>query len=292
MLTSCQKIVDYVEQQFDEVLEQEKMVERNPKFKDNRVHVAFYFISPTGHGLREMDIDFMMLLSNRVNVIPILAKADTMTEKEIARNKKAIIDDINYFNIPIYKFPYTGNDDDREGKEQCAALREMLPFAIVGSNKLYEEGNHIVRARKYPWGIVKIEDPEISDFVALRSVLFGSHLQELCDITHEVLYEKYRTEKLQADLVHEDFAIADIASNQHRFKRDVKGSPLQRDAENLQYKLHLERLGNNAEDKFTSNDSKAGSIERRQLALSLANNINVEFPSFEDMSRKDDMMEF
>lgn len=41
-----------------------------------------------------------------------------------------------------------------------------------------------------------MEDTEHSDFIALRSVLFGSHLQELRDITHEVLYEKYRTEKL------------------------------------------------------------------------------------------------
>ena len=47
--------------------------------------------------------------------------------------------------------------------------------------------------------IVRIEDPDHSDFVALRSVLFGSHLQELRDLTHEVLYEKYRTEKLEAE---------------------------------------------------------------------------------------------
>jgi septin family protein len=47
------------------------------------------------------------------------------------------------------------------------------------------------------WNIV--EDTDHSDFVALRSVLFGSHLQELREITHEVLYEKYRTEKLSRD---------------------------------------------------------------------------------------------
>lgn len=44
-----------------------------------------------------------------------------------------------------------------------------------------------------------MEDTDHSDFVALRSVLFGSHLQELRDITHEVLYEKYRTEKLSRE---------------------------------------------------------------------------------------------
>jgi cell division control protein 11 len=272
------------------VLEQEKMVERNPKFKDNRVHVAFYFISPTGHGLREMDIDFMMLLSNRVNVIPILAKADTMTEKEIARNKKAIMDDINHFNIPIYRFPYTGNDDDKEGKEQCEALREMLPFAIVGSNELYEEGDHIVRARKYPWGMVKVEDPEISDFVPLRSVLFGSHLQELCDITHEVLYEKYRTEKLQADLAHDEFAATGIPTQHLRFKRADKASLLQREAEKLRCQLHLERLENSAEGTILSNVG-SDTIDNRRLVLALANTTDMEFPSYEDMNRKPDALQ-
>jgi len=33
---------------------------------DNRVHCCFYFISPYGHGLKPLDIDFMKQLSNKV----------------------------------------------------------------------------------------------------------------------------------------------------------------------------------------------------------------------------------
>jgi cell division control protein 11 len=144
-----------------------------------------------------LDVDLMMALSNRVNVIPVIAKADTLTEEELIRNKRAIMEDIELFNIPIYYFPC--DPEDKEAIEECNVLRELVPFTVVGSNNLYNIDDECIRARKYPWGIVRIEDPDHSDFVALRSVLFGSHLQELRDLTHEVLYEKYRTEKLEAE---------------------------------------------------------------------------------------------
>ena len=54
----------------------------------------------------------------------------------------------------------------------------------------------IIRARKYPWGLVDINDTRFSDFPILRSVLLGSHLQDLKDLTHDFLYERYRTERL------------------------------------------------------------------------------------------------
>lgn len=190
----CAKIIDYLKKQFDEILEEESRVKRNPRFIDNRVHVALYFIAPTGHGLRELDVDLMVALSSLVNVIPVIAKADTLTPAELAFNKSLIMQDIKDCNIPIYYFPCDPNDD--EGLEECLALRDLVPFAIVGSNEIDKEGTDFVRVRRYPWGTVRVEDSDHSDFIALRSVLFGSHLQELRDITHEVLYEKYRTEKL------------------------------------------------------------------------------------------------
>lgn len=196
----CNRILSYVERQFDEILAEETRVRRNPRFCDNRIHVALYFIASTGRGLREIDIDFMIALSRRVNIIPVIAKADTMTSDELVRAKSAIMADIQHFHIPIYYFPYdTSGSVDDETVEECQALRDLVPFAIVGSNATFPDpsGSGVaVRGRKYPWGFVRVEDPEHSDFAALRSVLFGSHLQELRDLTHDVIYEKYRTEKL------------------------------------------------------------------------------------------------
>ena len=53
-----------------------------------------------------------------------------------------------------------------------------------------------IRARQYPWGIVEVENPRHSDFLAIRSALLHPHLADLKEITHDFLYENYRTEKL------------------------------------------------------------------------------------------------
>lgn len=47
---SFAEIVGYLERQYDYILAQESRIKRNPRFRDNRVHVLLYFITPTGHG--------------------------------------------------------------------------------------------------------------------------------------------------------------------------------------------------------------------------------------------------
>jgi cell division control protein 11 len=71
-----------------------------------------------------------------------------------------------------------------------------MPFAIVGSDETIELEGRTVRARQYPWGIVEVDNPRHSDFLAIRSALLHSHLADLKEITHDFLYENYRTEKL------------------------------------------------------------------------------------------------
>lgn len=142
-----------MKKQFDEILAEETRVRRNPRFVDNRIHAALYFISATGHGLRELDVDLMTALSALVNVIPVISKADTLTAAELAYNKKIIMQDIRDYNIPIYYFPC--EPDDEEAVEECGALRDLVPFAIVGSNSLVKDEEEYVRVREYPWGIVK-----------------------------------------------------------------------------------------------------------------------------------------
>lgn len=150
---SCLKIIEYLKNQFDEILAEESRVKRNPRFVDNRVHVAIYFISATGHGLRELDVELMTCLSSLVNVIPVISKADTLTPNELEHNKALIMRDIRDYNIPIYYFPC--EPEDEEAVEECIVLRELVPFAIVGSNALAREEGEYVRVREYPWGTVK-----------------------------------------------------------------------------------------------------------------------------------------
>ncbi|KAJ3186316.1 hypothetical protein HDU85_007756 [Gaertneriomyces sp. JEL0708] len=194
-----QEIVGYIERQYDDILAEESRIKRKPKLQDNRVHALLYFITPTGHSLRELDIEFMRRLGPRVNVIPVIAKADSMSVPELAAFKKRIMEDIAYYKIPIYNFPYDEEEDDDETVEENNELRALLPFAVVGSEEEVSVNGRRVRCRQYPWGIVDVDNSKHSDFSKLRYVLLSSHLQDLKEITHDFLYEQYRTEKLSKE---------------------------------------------------------------------------------------------
>ncbi|KAL1919614.1 uncharacterized protein VTP21DRAFT_1545 [Calcarisporiella thermophila] len=191
-----QEIMGYLERQYDDILAEESRIKRNPRFRDNRVHALLYFITPTFHGLREIDIQLMRRLSPRVNVIPVIGKADTFTPSELKEFKKRVMEDIEYYNIPIYNFPYDPEEDDEETIEENSELRALLPFAIIGSEEEVVVNGRTVRGRQYPWGVVEVDNPKHSDFARLRTALLNTHLQDLKEITHDFLYENYRTEKL------------------------------------------------------------------------------------------------
>jgi cell division control protein 11 len=117
-----QEIMGYLERQYDDILAEESRIKRNPRFRDNRVHALLYFITPTGHSLREIDIELMKRLSPRVNVIPVIGKADTCTPTELTEFKKRIMEDIDHYNIPIYNFPFDIEEDDEETVEENSEL--------------------------------------------------------------------------------------------------------------------------------------------------------------------------
>ena len=49
------------------------------------VHCCLYFIPPYGHGLRQIDLEFLKRLQYKVNLVPVIAKADTLTKDEVSR---------------------------------------------------------------------------------------------------------------------------------------------------------------------------------------------------------------
>ncbi|KAH9922835.1 uncharacterized protein BXZ73DRAFT_104066 [Epithele typhae] len=55
-----------------------------------------------------------------------------------------------------------------------------------------------VFVRRFRWGTVDVLDPAHCDFSALRTAVLSTHIKMLKIRTKEVLYEKYRTEKLLA----------------------------------------------------------------------------------------------
>ncbi|XP_022257169.1 septin-7-like [Limulus polyphemus] len=186
-----QPIVDFIDTKYEDFLNAETRVHRTT-IADSRVHCCLYFISP-GHGLKPLDIEFMRRLHEKVNIILLVAKADTMTSEECNQFKKRVLNEIAREKIRIYEFPDC--EDEEELKIQ-KHLKERVPFAVLGSNVTIEFNGKRVRGRKYPWGVAEVENLEHCDFLALRNMLIRTHMQDLKDVTSNVHYENYRCLKL------------------------------------------------------------------------------------------------
>ncbi|KAL7638486.1 UNVERIFIED_CONTAM: hypothetical protein RMT77_011056 [Armadillidium vulgare] len=184
-----QPVIEYIENKYEDYLNAESRVNRK-QISDTRVHCCLYFIAPSGHGLKPLDVEFMRRLHDKVNIIPVIAKADTLTPDECQHLKKQILNEIGQHKIKIYEFP----EDDTDGT--TAKLKSRVPFAVVGSNTTLEMEGKKVRGRRYPWGVVEVENIDHCDFIPLRNMMIRTHMQDLKDVTNNVHYENYRCRKL------------------------------------------------------------------------------------------------
>jgi len=114
-------ILNNIEARFDAYLEQENRVNRN-KLVDNRVHACLYFIEPTGHSLKNLDIEFMKKLATKVNLIPVIAKSDTLSEDECRAFKERIKADLEAHGIVYYQ----AKQHDLEDEETVAENEELM----------------------------------------------------------------------------------------------------------------------------------------------------------------------
>ena len=55
--------------------------------------------------LRQIDLEFLKRLQYKVNLIPVIAKSDTLTQQEVQRLKNNINKEIEENDIEIYQFP-------------------------------------------------------------------------------------------------------------------------------------------------------------------------------------------
>merc|ERR1712025_437411 len=187
-------VVDYVDSQFEAYLQEELKIKRNLSgFHDSRVHACLYFITPNGHGLKSIDLVCMKKLDAKVNIIPIIAKADTINKTELANFKTKVMSELINNGVQIYQFPI----NDETISDVNSNMNNHLPFAVVGSNDFIKVGNKNVRARQYPWGVVQVENENHCDFTRLREMLIRTNMEDLIDTTHSRHYELYRKDRLK-----------------------------------------------------------------------------------------------
>ncbi|KAI3632478.1 hypothetical protein MIR68_009584 [Amoeboaphelidium protococcarum] len=188
-----QPIVSYLEKQFEIFHQRESQGVFRYKPNDNRVHALLYFISPHCHSIKELDFHCLKVLSTKANVIPVIAKADTLTVEERQTLKTVIMEKLDKYDVKVYPKSFC---DDRE---EVVGFEDLLPFAVIGANQVVQSSNgKQVRARKYKWGVVEVENETNCDFVQLRQLLLSSCLHDLTETTSSVHYFNYRMGKLRA----------------------------------------------------------------------------------------------
>lgn len=210
-----QPIVEFLDDQHEAYLRQEQQPDRR-HIIDMRVHACLYFIRPTGHSLKPLDIEAMRQLSTRVNLIPVIAKADTLSPQEIHDFKIRIRDVLEAQKINIYApsiDPPTGGSSDPMSSDsispmdalassEAKAIRELIdamPFSVIGSENLVErpDDGAVVLGRKYLWGVAEVENDSHCDFLKLRLLLIRSHMLDLAQSTEDLHYENYRTKQME-----------------------------------------------------------------------------------------------
>ncbi|XP_052401234.1 septin-9 isoform X1 [Carassius gibelio] len=187
-------IVQYVNEQYEKYLKEELNVNRKKRIPDTRVHCCVYFLPATGHWLRPIDVEFMRRLGKIVSIVPVIAKADTLTLDERLEFKQRIRQDLQANGIRVY--PQKEYDEDTEDRILNDKIRENIPFAVVGTDKEHQVNGNKVLGRKTKWGIIEVENVAHCEFAHLRDLLIRSHLQDLKDVAHNIHYETYRVKRL------------------------------------------------------------------------------------------------
>ncbi|KAG0169799.1 Ca(2+)-dependent cysteine protease [Apophysomyces sp. BC1015] len=110
-------ITNYIDHQFERTLAEETKVRRDAKALDTHIHTCIYFINTSEGSFSDIDRYIIRLLSSRVNVVPVIGKADTLTlaQREILK-KSLRRETFDIMHIPVYGYIATGDeyDDDED----------------------------------------------------------------------------------------------------------------------------------------------------------------------------------
>lgn len=172
-------ICEYIDAQYTEYMFNEEQPYRN-LLVDSRVHCCLYFINATNKGLTALDVISMQEISKRVNLVPVIAKSDGLTESEMVKFKKDIKETIKVQKIKIC--------DLLSGDEESGEHEYDYPFGVVGG-QYYEEMQTF--GRKYRHGFVDVMDERVSDFLQLRKFVVEDKTLDLIEKT-AMYYEECR----------------------------------------------------------------------------------------------------
>lgn len=114
-------IVKYIKDQHSAYLRKELTAQRERYIQDTRIHCCLFFIQPSGHALKPIDIVVLKKLSDVVNVVPVIAKSDSLTLEERSAFKERIKEEFAFHNLKMY--PYDNDEFDEEERALNAQIK-------------------------------------------------------------------------------------------------------------------------------------------------------------------------
>jgi septin family protein len=178
-------------------LQPQAMTEAEYLEADNRIHCVFYFIAP--HRMKMLDKEFIQQLAKLVCIIPIIAKADTMTLIERNDYLEVVKNSINEISqhlneSSVYDFEHSDINLSLSPRETDAELHTKfngLEIAMTRVPNIFAVVCDPSNERVYPWGTLRVDDNRHSDLRRLQTILFENGkfskyvrmMSKLCHIT-------------------------------------------------------------------------------------------------------------
>eukprot|EP00240_Pyramimonas_obovata_P001195 CAMPEP_0118950664 /NCGR_PEP_ID=MMETSP1169-20130426/51790_1 /TAXON_ID=36882 /ORGANISM="Pyramimonas obovata, Strain CCMP722" /LENGTH=464 /DNA_ID=CAMNT_0006897553 /DNA_START=236 /DNA_END=1627 /DNA_ORIENTATION=+ len=154
---------------------------------DNRVDLVLYLLPP--RRLSVSDREALQQFSELASVIPVVARADTLTPAERTTCRERLCQDLAQVGLPLVEPCLQGPNGF------LAAHTCDLPL-IVGSGQQLEGGQPI---RHYPWGSFKATLPEQSDLELLRALVFAEPTVLTLKHQTEMRFASYRRREAAAE---------------------------------------------------------------------------------------------
>eukprot|EP00532_Pseudo-nitzschia_australis_P018421 CAMPEP_0168311888 /NCGR_PEP_ID=MMETSP0142_2-20121227/67602_1 /TAXON_ID=44445 /ORGANISM="Pseudo-nitzschia australis, Strain 10249 10 AB" /LENGTH=585 /DNA_ID=CAMNT_0008264807 /DNA_START=228 /DNA_END=1985 /DNA_ORIENTATION=- len=182
--------------------------------KEELVHVCLYFLSP-GRFLA-IDRHFLKHVQNEVTIVPVIAKADTMTDSEIKGYRKELEQLWRDESIDVYSLDGSdgdnndGNDESEDGVRggTTTTTTNTRTNSKHNNNNKHRHMHKFHRGRRpgeipaivsrdgiYPWGHSRALDPEHSDLILIRDSLLSEHTERFLELAGSK-YGVYRNKQL------------------------------------------------------------------------------------------------
>ncbi|KAG5513977.1 hypothetical protein PMAC_000599 [Pneumocystis sp. 'macacae'] len=212
------EITLFLESKFEETFSEETKVKRPHKNIDTHIHCVFYLIDPMSPyfhydtSVDPLDILIIKRLSKYTTVIPVISKVDTCTKYRLENIKYIWRKEMEKNGINFLEFLGDGESHDEDSKGSASSYSQeesyneacnLLPFGCMSPDKVQKQSfcfkmEKVTQlCREYPWGKADPLNKKHCDFSILKEMVFGEWRNEMREFCKQVLYENWRTDRLE-----------------------------------------------------------------------------------------------